>query len=120
MLRVAADGPPSIVRAGAPASSRRVDGSFATRIPITWSWFRRPRLRDYYLARGLRILPGLWICRIVTAFVIAPTAVAIQGGSAAKLRLSRAPFEYVVGNSAAMLHNHDIGGTPRGVPWSGE
>ena len=47
------------------------------------------RLRDYYLARGLRILPGLWTCLIVTAFVIAPTAVAIQGGSAAKLLLSR-------------------------------
>ena len=98
-----------------------VDGFFAiSGFLITWSWFRRPRLRDYYLARGLRILPGLWICLIVTAFVIAPTAVAIQGGSAAKLLLSRAPFEYVVGNSAVMLHNHDIGGTPRGVPWSGE
>ncbi len=98
-----------------------VDGFFTiSGFLITWSWFRRPRLRDYYLARGLRILPGLWICLIVTAFVIAPAAVAIQGGSAAKLLLSRAPFEYVVGNSAVMLHNHDIGGTPHGVPWSGE
>jgi peptidoglycan/LPS O-acetylase OafA/YrhL len=98
-----------------------VDGFFAiSGFLITWSWFRRPRLRDYYLARGLRILPGLWTCLIVTAFVIAPTAVAIQGGSAAKLLLSRAPFEYVLGNSAVLLHNHDVGGTPRGIPWLGE
>jgi peptidoglycan/LPS O-acetylase OafA/YrhL len=98
-----------------------VDGFFAiSGFLITWSWFRRSRVRDYFVARGLRILPGLWACLIVTALVIAPIAVAIQGGSAAKLLLSRAPFEYVLGNSAVALHNHDIGGTPRGVPWFGE
>jgi peptidoglycan/LPS O-acetylase OafA/YrhL len=98
-----------------------VDGFFTiSGFLITWSWFRRPRLRDYYLARGLRILPGLWACLIVTAFVIAPAAVAIQGSSAAKLLLSRAPLEYVLGNSAVVLQNHDIGGTPSGVPWLGE
>jgi peptidoglycan/LPS O-acetylase OafA/YrhL len=98
-----------------------VDGFFAiSGFLITWSWFRRPRLRDYYLARGLRILPGLWACLIVTAFVIAPIAVATQGGSATKLLLSRAPFEYVLGNSAVQLLKHDIAGTPRGVPWFGE
>lgn len=98
-----------------------VDGFFAiSGFLITWSWVRRPRFRDYFLARGLRILPGLWVCLIVTAFVIAPTAVAIQGGSATKLLLSRAPLEYILGNSAVALHNHDIGGTPTGVPWFGE
>ena len=70
-------------------------------------------------ARGLRILPGLWACLIVTAFVIAPIAVAIQGGSAAKLLLSRAPFEYVLGNSAVLLLKYDVAGTPRGIPWPG-
>ena len=98
-----------------------VDGFFAiSGFLITWSWFRRPRVRDYFFARGLRILPGLWACLIVTAFVIAPIAVAIQGGPATKLLLSRAPFDYVLGNSAVALHNHDIGGTPSGVPWFGE
>jgi peptidoglycan/LPS O-acetylase OafA/YrhL len=98
-----------------------VDGFFAiSGFLITWSWFRRPRVRDYFLARGLRILPGLWACLIITAFVIAPIAVAIQGGSAPRLLLSRAPLEYVLGNSAVDLLKHDIGGTPRGVPWFGE
>jgi peptidoglycan/LPS O-acetylase OafA/YrhL len=98
-----------------------VDGFFAiSGFLITWSWFRRPRIRDYFVARGLRILPGLWACLIVTAFVIAPVGVAIQGGSATNLLLSRAPFEYVLGNSAVDLLKHDIAGTPRGIPWFGE
>jgi peptidoglycan/LPS O-acetylase OafA/YrhL len=98
-----------------------VDGFFAiSGFLITWSWFRRPRVRDYLVARGLRILPGLWACLIVTALIIAPIALAIQGGSAARLLLSRAPFEYVLGNSAVLLREYDVGGTPHGIPWSGD
>jgi peptidoglycan/LPS O-acetylase OafA/YrhL len=97
-----------------------VDGFFAVSgFLITWSWFRRPRARDYFVARGLRILPGLWGCLIITAFVIAPIGVAIQGGSAAKLLLSRAPFEYVLANSAVATLKPDIGGTPQGIPIPG-
>jgi peptidoglycan/LPS O-acetylase OafA/YrhL len=97
-----------------------VDGFFAiSGFLITWSWSRHPRVRDYFAARGLRILPGLWTCLIVTAFVIAPMSVAIQGGSATKLLLSRAPIEYVVKNSAVLLVKQDIGGTPRGIPVPG-
>ena len=98
-----------------------VDGFFAiSGFLITWSWFRQKRARDYFFARALRLLPGLWICLIVTAFVIAPVAVMIQGGSAVNLLFSRAPFEYVLGNSAVSLQKHDIAGTPSGIPWLGE
>ena len=39
-----------------------VDGFFAiSGFLITWSWLRNPRARDYFAARGLRLLPGLWI-----------------------------------------------------------
>jgi peptidoglycan/LPS O-acetylase OafA/YrhL len=97
-----------------------VDGFFAVSgFLITWSWFRHPRVRDYFLARGLRILPGLWICLIVTAVVIAPISVAIKGGSAVKLLVSRATVEYVFENSAILLFKQDIGGTPSGVPVPG-
>lgn len=97
-----------------------VDGFFAiSGFLITWSWFRHPRIREYFVARALRILPGLWFCLIVTAFVIAPIGVAVQGGSAGKLLLSRAPFDYVFGNSAVMLTQQGIGGTPSGIPVSG-
>ncbi|PND54899.1 acyltransferase [Mycobacterium sp. ENV421] len=97
-----------------------VDGFFAiSGFLITWSWFRHPQVREYFVARALRILPGLWFCLIVTAFVIAPIGVAIQGGSAGKLLLSRAPFEYVVGNLGVMLTQQGVGGTPSGIPVSG-
>lgn len=98
-----------------------VDGFFAiSGFLITWSWFRQQRIRDYFFARAVRLLPGLWVCLIVTAFVIAPVAVVIQGGSATKLLFSLAPFEYVMGNSAVLLTQHDIAGTPIGIPWLGE
>jgi hypothetical protein len=67
---------------------------------ITSSWLGNPRLGNYFVARGLRILPGLWVCLVITAFVIAPVGVAIQGGPAAKLLLSTAPIVYVLKNCA--------------------
>ena len=97
-----------------------VDGFFTlSGFLITASWLRNPRLREYFVARGLRIFPGLWVCLIVVAFVIAPVGVAIQGGSAAKLLLSRAPIEYILNNSVLNVFHAGIDGTPRGVPWPG-
>jgi peptidoglycan/LPS O-acetylase OafA/YrhL len=101
-----------------------VDGFFAiSGFLIPASWLGNPRLRDYVLARGLRILPGMWVCLVVTAFVIAPIGVAIQGGSAAKLLSSGGPLRFVVRNSAVAYVQFDIAGTPSGVPvpgvWNG-
>ncbi|NTY62696.1 acyltransferase family protein [Mycolicibacterium sphagni] len=97
-----------------------VDGFFTmSGFLITWSWFRNPRLRDYFGARALRILPGFWVCLVITAFVIAPIAVAIQGGSAMKLLGSIAPIRYVLADSALLMQLNDIAGTPQGVPWPG-
>ncbi|MCV7409163.1 acyltransferase [Mycobacterium florentinum] len=97
-----------------------VDGFFAiSGFLITASWVNNPKLRDYIVARALRILPGLYVCLAVTAFVIAPIGVAIQGGAAAKLLLSSAPFEYVLKNSAVAVLQFDVGGTPTGVPFPG-
>jgi peptidoglycan/LPS O-acetylase OafA/YrhL len=98
-----------------------VDGFFAVSgFLIARSWLTNPRLREYLTARALRILPGFYICLIVTAFVIAPIGVAIQGGSAAKLLMSTGPIEYVLKNSAVLNLAHDVGGTPLGVPFTGD
>jgi hypothetical protein len=95
-----------------------VDGFFAiSGFLITSSWLNNPRPRDYFVARFLRVLPGLWFCLIITAFVVAPSAVAIQGGSVTKLLQSPAPFLYVLKNSAVAWLQPDIVGTPSGVPW---
>ncbi|OBG75183.1 acyltransferase [Mycobacterium sp. E2462] len=97
-----------------------VDGFFAiSGFLITASWLSNPRLREYLAARALRILPGFYVCMIVTAFVFAPLSVAIQGGSALKLVLSGAPLEYVAENAAVAWLKPDVGGTPHGIPNAG-
>lgn len=97
-----------------------VDGFFAiSGFLITASWLRHPHVRDYLVARALRILPGFYVCLAVTAFVIAPIGAQIQGGSATKLLLSSAPFDYVLMNSAVATLKVDVGGTPTGIPYPG-
>ncbi|AZP80875.1 acyltransferase family protein [Mycobacterium avium] len=97
-----------------------VDGFFAVSgYLIVSSWLRNPHPAQYFTARCLRILPGLWICLILTAFVIAPIGVGAQGGSAAKLLMSGAPIEYVLKDSAVWMFKFDIGGTPRDIPVAG-
>lgn len=97
-----------------------VDGFFAlSGFLITASWLRNPHVYEYVIARALRILPGFYVCLVVTAFVIAPIGVAIQGGPVAKLLFSTAPIEYVLYNSAVATLKVDVGGTPQGVPYPG-
>lgn len=97
-----------------------VDGFFAiSGFLITASWVRNPRLREYFVARILRIFPGLWVCLAVVAFAIAPIAVAIQGGSPAKLLLSPSPFLYVLNNAVLNIYYESIDGTPRNIPFPG-
>ncbi|MBY0291198.1 MAG: acyltransferase [Mycobacteriaceae bacterium] len=97
-----------------------VDGFFAiSGFLITASWLSRPQVREYLVARALRILPGLYVCLIVTAFVIAPIGEAIQGRSAVKLLLSSGPIEYVLKNLAVVHFHFGVGGTPRGIPVAG-
>ncbi|OBH44696.1 acyltransferase family protein [Mycobacterium mantenii] len=101
-----------------------VDGFFAiSGFLITRSWLTDPRVRDYLTARALRILPGFYICLIITAFVFAPLSVAIQGGSPAKLLGSVAPLQYVLRNSAVAYLQPTISGTLHGAPggpaWNG-
>jgi peptidoglycan/LPS O-acetylase OafA/YrhL len=95
-----------------------VDGFFAiSGFLITSSWLGKPRVRDYFVARGLRILPGLYTCLVITAFVIAPIGAAIQGGSARKLLVSSAPIQYVLKNSAVLMFQFNVGGTPGRGAW---
>lgn len=97
-----------------------VDGFFAlSGFLITASWLRNPDVREYFVARALRILPGYYIVLAITAFVVAPLSVAIQGGSAARLLFSSAPIEYVLKNSALVQLQLDVGGTPHDIPYPG-
>lgn len=97
-----------------------VDGFFAiSGFLIASSWVRNPSLREFSVARALRIFPGLWVCLFVVAFVIAPIGVAIQGGSPGELLWSRGPIDYVLNNSVLNVYHTGIAGTPRNVPYPG-
>lgn len=94
-----------------------VDGFFAiSGFLISRSWLTDPHLRDYLAARALRILPGFYVCLIVTAFVFAPVSEAIQGRSAKRVLFSSAPFEYVLRNSGIVYLQFSVGDTPHGTP----
>lgn len=93
-----------------------VDGFFVVSgFLITGSWLNNPRLREYAAARALRIFPGLWVCVIIVAFVLAPIGAALSGGS---LRLS-SQIAYVLNNAVLNIYYSGIDGTPLNVPWHG-
>ncbi len=101
-----------------------VDGFFAiSGFLITASWLRHPRLREYCIGRALRILPAFWVCLVVTAFVMAPIGVALQGRGGTKLITSGASAQFVLKNIAVLILQPDIAGTPQGIPfpkyWNG-
>jgi peptidoglycan/LPS O-acetylase OafA/YrhL len=92
-----------------------VDGFFViSGFLITSSWIRQPRLRDYLAARLLRIFPGLWVCMLVVAFVIAPLSVLLQHG--APLHVS-SQVSWAINNGLLNVFHGGIDGTPKGVPW---
>ena len=93
-----------------------VDGFFAiSGFLIVASWLGTRGFATIS-ARGFRILPGFYTCLIVTAFVIAPIGVALQGGRRATR--SHVPIEYILKNSAVWMFQFDVGGTPHGIPWT--
>ncbi len=84
---------------------------------ITRSAGRVP-LPRYLWHRGLRILPGLWVCLIVTAFVFAPVVALIERGSLAGLFTEPGgPFGYVVNNLAIAVRQYGISGLLMDTPY---
>lgn len=93
-----------------------VDGFFAiSGFLVTGSWLRNPQVKTYLAARALRLLPGLWFCLLLTGFVIAPVAIAVQHGP--NILATIAPLKYFLMNFTTVTLEGDIGGTPKGVPY---
>ncbi|MCV7298539.1 acyltransferase [Mycobacterium barrassiae] len=80
---------------------------------IVASWMRHPNLKEYWASRALRIFPGLWVCLVVIAFVIAPIAAAYQHTT---ITLS-SEIAYVLNNAILNVGYAGIDGTPTGVPY---
>ena len=87
-----------------------VDAFFAiSGFLICRSWVRRPQLRVFLSARGRRLLPGLWVCLLVTSFAIAPLACLASGKQVPSLGEG---WRYVLSNSGVVVREWDIGGSP--------
>lgn len=82
---------------------------------IVQSELRLNDTRRFLWHRCLRILPALWICLAVTAFVIAP----LMDSASARWNLPDA-WHYVVWNLGNPREQVNIGGLPAGVAWSGD
>lgn len=95
-----------------------VDSFFAiSGFLICRAWMRRPELGSYAAARGLRILPGLWVCLLVTAFVVAPAAAWIAGTPTPS---PAGQWHYVFGNADTWVGGvWGIDGGPVGVTYAG-
>jgi len=93
-----------------------VDGFFAVSgflIARSWTSCQNPVL--FLGARAARLLPGLWACLVVTAFVVAPV-IALHNGVDGPRLVDQA--RYVLGNAAIVVTAPDIGGAPSGIPYS--
>lgn len=80
------------------------------------SWSARPDVGTFVRARARRLLPGLWTCLLLTAFVIAPVAAWCAGSAGPTLH---GRWQYVVGNADTWATTWGIDGGPVGVPWPG-
>jgi peptidoglycan/LPS O-acetylase OafA/YrhL len=97
-----------------------VDGFFAiSGLLICRAWLNHPNLFPFVLARARRILPGLWVCLGVTAFLIVPLVSFVAGEPVPS---SGAAWSYLHANAGVWVNQWDISGTPQGLTnsaWNG-
>lgn len=92
-----------------------VDGFFAiSGYLIVSSWVRLPDWRRFMRARCLRILPGFWVCLLLTAFVFAPVH-ALLTGTPMNAAFFTDGFSYVWHNAALWIFQDGIAGGPLGA-----
>ncbi|GAA1572352.1 acyltransferase [Dactylosporangium maewongense] len=71
--------------------------------------------------RALRILPGLWVCLLVTAFVAAPVVALHQRGTLAGFWDGpKGPLQYVAGNWFTGVRQYGIQDLLADTPWGRE
>ncbi len=78
--------------------------------------FSLPR---YFWHRALRILPGFWVCLIVTAFVAAPAAALYEHGNLdGFISHPQGPLQYLKNNWFLSMSQYTISGLLNDVPYS--
>jgi peptidoglycan/LPS O-acetylase OafA/YrhL len=88
-----------------------VDSFFAlSGFLITAAWLRRPSLPRFALARARRLLPALWVCLVLTAFVIVPIACRVADRPPPTAGQS---LHYVLSNAGVWVREWGIADTTR-------
>ena len=78
---------------------------------ITRSYLSLGSLPRFTWHRVLRILPGFWVCLLVTALVVAPVAALLDGRPATDAFTGRpSALRYVLANAGLLITQYDIAG----------
>lgn len=91
---------------------------------VTRSWLTLDSFPRFAWHRFLRIMPGFWVCLMLTSLVVAPLAAWLQG-MAVTTPFTGDPsaLRYLLGNSALLIVQYDIAGiladTPKGASFNG-
>ncbi|MBW0102086.1 acyltransferase [Pseudonocardia sp. KRD291] len=91
---------------------------------VTRSWLTLDSFPRFAWHRFLRIMPGFWMCLLLTALVVAPIAAWAQGmPSTTPFTGAPSALRYLFGNSALLIVQYDIAGiladTPQGASFNG-
>ncbi|WP_369140737.1 acyltransferase family protein [Modestobacter versicolor] len=91
-----------------------VDGFFVlSGFLVAASWLRLQSVRRYAWHRFLRIMPGFWVCLVVTAVLLAPIAAVLAGRDAGSVLTGEEPaWRYVLANAGLPVLQYGIGGVP--------
>ncbi|MBW0089256.1 acyltransferase family protein [Pseudonocardia oceani] len=99
-----------------------VDGFFAlSGFLIVGSYLNSPSTGRYLWRRCLRILPGFWVCLLVTVFVVLPIAQLLTLGTLEGFPLTgeASALSYLVDNSALFIRQFEVDGLLGGEPVNG-
>ncbi|MBT0772759.1 acyltransferase family protein [Kineosporia sp. J2-2] len=98
-----------------------VDGFFVlSGFLLVGSYLRLDSVRRYAWHRFLRIMPGFWVCLVVSATMLAPLIAWVQGVPMRTLITGQdSSFDYVVRNAALMMRQWGISGLPSDVEMAG-
>lgn len=90
-----------------------VDGFFAlSGFLIVGSYLNSPSTGRFVWRRCLRILPGFWVCLLVTTFLLLPLAQLVEFGTLSGFPLTgdRSALSYLVDNSALFIRQYEVDG----------
>ncbi|WP_337062547.1 acyltransferase family protein [Kineococcus sp. G2] len=87
-----------------------VDGFFViSGFLVARSFLRLGSVRRYAWHRFLRIMPGFWVCLLLTGAVVAPLAAVLSGEPAgAVLRGPETAVSYVIANAALLMRQFGV------------